>query len=74
MRKLSPADKAEANHLTRQILAYDALIDEADSYKWAETKDGDLKDQPVKAFDHGMDAMRYAAYTHLQAAPAWGLW
>lgn len=50
------------------------LIDEADSYKWAETKDGDLKDQPVKAFDHGMDAMRYAVYSHLQSAPAWGMW
>lgn len=50
------------------------LIDEADAYVWMETRDGALKDQPVKAFDHGMDAMRYAVHTHLQAAPAWGLW
>jgi len=28
---LSETDKAEANHLTKQILAYDMLIDEADS-------------------------------------------
>lgn len=28
---LSETDKAEANHLTRQIMAYDMLIDEADS-------------------------------------------
>jgi hypothetical protein len=36
MRKLTEADKAEANHLTRQILAYDALIDEADTIEQAE--------------------------------------
>ena len=76
-----PADKKVEDGIAavkRYTLAFTPdsvdLIDEADSYKWAETKDGDLKDQPVKAFDHGMDAMRYAAYTHLQAAPAWGLW
>lgn len=28
---LSETDKAEANHLTKQILALDMLIDEADS-------------------------------------------
>lgn len=50
------------------------LIDEADAYKWQETRDGTMKDQPVKAFDHGMDAMRYAIYSHLQSAPAWGMW
>jgi hypothetical protein len=29
--RLSETDKAEANHLTKQILAYDLLIDEADT-------------------------------------------
>ena len=50
------------------------LVDEADAYRWAETRDGELRDAPVKAFDHGMDAMRYAVHTHLHAAPAWGMW
>ena len=35
-KNLSPADRAEANHLTRQINAYDVLIDEADSIEQAE--------------------------------------
>lgn len=32
---MSPADKAEANHLTRQINLYDDLIDNADSLEEA---------------------------------------
>lgn len=35
-RKLSPADLAEANHLTRQIEAYSELIDAADTIAEAE--------------------------------------
>ena len=35
-RKLSPADLAEANHLTRQIEAYEVLIDEAETTAEAE--------------------------------------
>lgn len=35
--------------------------EEFDSYVWPEGKDGKpLKEEPVKEFDHGMDAMRYA--------------
>lgn len=33
---MSQADKDEANHLTKMILAYDALIDEADTIEQAE--------------------------------------
>ena len=36
-KKLTPADLAEANHLTRMIEAYAVLIDEADSIEQAET-------------------------------------
>lgn len=41
------------------------LIDERKKYKWAEDKFGNLLNQPVKGNDHGMDGIRYGAYTHL---------
>lgn len=34
------------------------LIDEFEMYQWAENKHG-LRDEPVKAHDHAMDALRY---------------
>lgn len=36
---------------------------EYNNYKWKETKDGDSLDEPVKAFDHILDAVRYAMFT-----------
>jgi phage terminase large subunit len=43
------------------------LMKEIKSYKWKQTKDGQIAipEQPVKFNDHGMDAMRYAIYTKL---------
>ena len=35
------------------------LIDEKKSYKWKVDKDDNVKDEPVKLFDHLMDAERY---------------
>jgi phage terminase large subunit len=37
---------------------------EAAMYKYRETKDGILLDEPVKANDHALDALRYALHTH----------
>ena len=42
------------------------LIKENQTYKWAEDKEGNLIDgKPVSVFDHLLDAMRYALFTHL---------
>lgn len=40
------------------------LIHEFQSYVWDSKKSEDGKDEPVKEFDHGLDALRYAVYTH----------
>jgi phage terminase large subunit len=40
------------------------MINEIQGYKWKEDKDGNVLEEPVKFKDHGMDAMRYAMYTH----------
>jgi len=47
------------------------LQNETQVYKWAEDRDGNVLDKPVKFADHGMDAMRYAVHTHITAAPSW---
>lgn len=39
-------------------------IDELLSYRWKETKDGEMLDTPEKEHDHAMDALRYAIYSH----------
>ena len=39
-------------------------IKEIEGYKYRETKDGDVLEEPVKFHDHSMDAMRYPIYTH----------
>lgn len=39
------------------------LIDEFESYRWDEARSGDLKEQPVKENDHGLDSLRYFLYT-----------
>lgn len=41
------------------------LISELGSYKWKLDKDGNVIEEPVKANDHLMDAMRYGIFTHL---------
>lgn len=39
-------------------------LKEIKSYKWKETKDGQLLDEPVKFRDDFMDSARYATYSH----------
>src|SRR3990167_1099483 len=44
------------------------LIKEIRNYMWMEDKNGKIvEDEPVKFLDDGMDAMRYAIYTHNSA-------
>jgi len=43
------------------------IFKERASYCWAETRNGIALDVPVKLNDHLLDAMRYAAFTHLGA-------
>ena len=45
------------------------LNGENEAYKWRVNKDGEAIDEPVKWMDHGMDAMRYALYTHYKPEP-----
>jgi len=40
------------------------LNSEIKKYRWIKKKDGTTIDEPVKMFDHGLDAVRYALYTH----------
>ena len=35
------------------------------NYKWTEDKNGNLLNKPIDAFNHAIDAMRYAAYNKL---------
>lgn len=42
-----------------------SVINELGSYKWKLDKDGNVIEEPVKANDHLMDAMRYGIFTHL---------
>ena len=39
------------------------LIEELESYRWKTDRSGNILDEPVKADDHLMDALRYAIYT-----------
>jgi phage terminase large subunit len=41
------------------------LIKELQNYKWVEDKNGNLLNKPINAFDHAIDAMRYATYNKL---------
>ena len=41
------------------------IAKELQTYKWAEDKDGNQLDEPVKYADHAMDAIRYALHSHL---------
>jgi len=38
------------------------LIDEMENYRWKMQND-EVKDEPVKEYDHAVDALRYALYT-----------
>lgn len=69
---IQPADKSVKDGIDfcqRQIFysLYDNinLNKERQSYKWRETADGRVLDEPEKFRDHLMDAKRYALYTHL---------
>jgi phage terminase large subunit len=55
--------KSRAVHITKQSTN---LIRDWKSYSWRMDKNGEIRDQePVKFHDHGVDAVRYAVYTHL---------
>jgi phage terminase large subunit len=45
------------------------LLKEVKSYKWKE-KDGQMLDEPVKANDHILDALRYGVHTHSKQSSA----
>lgn len=42
-----------------------ALIEELQSYKWEENKDGKKTNKPIDAFNHAIDALRYFAIMKL---------
>lgn len=42
------------------------LLDEIENYRWKKVNE-DLKDEPLKEYDHACDAMRYALYTHFSS-------
>lgn len=50
----------------KKHIAHDSvnLIKEIRNYKYKETKDGQVLDEPVKFLDHALDAARYGAYSH----------
>lgn len=41
------------------------LIHELRNYTWDKDRDGNPLNQPIDKFNHALDALRYAAYTHL---------
>jgi phage terminase large subunit len=41
------------------------LIKEMQNYKWVEDKNGNLLNKPIDAFNHAIDAVRYATYNKL---------
>lgn len=45
------------------------LLREIQSYKWAEDKNGNTLDMPIKSNDHAMDALRYAIFTETASMP-----
>jgi phage terminase large subunit len=49
------------------------MIREAGAYKWKLDKNGNVLDEPEKANDHSLDALRYAVFTHLKSPViTWG--
>lgn len=53
--------KARGLHVVR---GSQNVVNELNTYKWVEDKDGNILDRPVKWMDHALDAMRYAVHTH----------
>lgn len=45
------------------------LIREIRTYKWKTDKNGNALDEPLKFYDHLMDAVRYALYSHHKLFP-----
>ena len=43
------------------------LIEELRNYTWAKDKDGTMLNQPIDKWNHLLDAMRYAVWTHFGA-------
>jgi phage terminase large subunit len=41
------------------------IIKEMQNYKWAEDKNGNLLNKPIDAFNHAIDATRYATFNRL---------
>lgn len=66
-----PADKSVKDgidYIKTQVLYLNPnsinLKKEFQSYSWKKDKNGKILDEPIKAFDHLPDAVRYAGYTH----------
>lgn len=45
------------------------IIKESRQYKWKEDRDGNAVNEPIDAFNHAMDALRYAVFTALRKQP-----
>ena len=45
------------------------VIKELRQYKWKEDRDGNAVNEPIDAFNHAMDALRYAVFTALRKQP-----
>ena len=68
-----PADKEDKQYGINFVKALDIsvlsesvnVLKEIDSYCWQKDKDGNVIDKPTKFMDHAMDAMVYAARTHM---------
>lgn len=45
------------------------VIKESRQYKWKEDRDGNAVNEPIDAFNHAMDALRYAVFTALRKQP-----
>ena len=47
------------------------VLNELQTYKWTEDKEGNVLDKPVKFMDHALDATRYAVHTAWGKGPVW---
>lgn len=45
------------------------VIKESRQYKWKDDRDGNAVNEPIDAFNHAMDALRYAVFTALRKFP-----
>lgn len=45
------------------------VIKESRQYRWKEDRDGNAVNEPIDAFNHAMDAIRYAVFTALRKFP-----